>query len=99
MPICFRLLVHWARRAASRAAWTAGRSRAIKTAMMAITTSSSMRVKARLRRRGRIMRGLRFEEKRGRGRTDVARRAEEDGWWVDGSGGGRSVVDHRFPSL
>ena len=24
MPICFRLLVHWMRRAASRAAWTAG---------------------------------------------------------------------------
>ena len=32
-------------RAASRADWTAGRSKAIKTAMIAITTSSSIRVK------------------------------------------------------
>src|SRR4051794_2295688 len=41
------LLVHWARRAASRAACTAGNSRAIRTAMMAITTSSSISVKPR----------------------------------------------------
>src|SRR5262245_19798136 len=33
------------RRAASRAAWTAGRSRAMSTAMMAITTSRSISVK------------------------------------------------------
>ncbi len=33
------------RRAASRAAWTAGRSSAINTAMMAMTTRSSIRVK------------------------------------------------------
>ena len=46
-PICLRLLVHWARRAASRAAWTAGRSRAIRTAMIAITTSSSISVNPR----------------------------------------------------
>ena len=38
--------MHWARRAASRAACTAGSNSAIKTAMMAITTSSSIRVKA-----------------------------------------------------
>src|SRR5581483_3177030 len=44
MPNCLRLLVHWARRAASRAAWTAGRSRAINTPMMAITTKSSISV-------------------------------------------------------
>src|SRR5690242_4451589 len=48
-PSCFRLLVHWARRAASRADCTAGSSRAISTAMMAITTSSSISVKPRLR--------------------------------------------------
>src|SRR4051812_21265734 len=30
-PICFRLLTHWARPAAPRAAWTAGRSRATAT--------------------------------------------------------------------
>src|SRR3954471_24384057 len=47
MPICLRLLVHWARRAASRAAWTAGSKRAIRTAMIAITTRSSIRVKPR----------------------------------------------------
>src|SRR5271166_2307808 len=43
--ICFKLFVHWMRRAASRADCTAGKSRAIKTAMIAITTKSSMRVK------------------------------------------------------
>ena len=42
------LFVHCERRAASRAAWTAGRSNAISTAMMAITTSSSIRVNPRL---------------------------------------------------
>src|SRR3954471_20824391 len=41
------LLVHWIRRAASRAAWTAGRSRAISTAMMEMTTSNSIRVNPR----------------------------------------------------
>src|SRR5581483_11814028 len=48
-PICLRLLTHCERRAASRAAWTAGNSRAIKTAMIAITTSSSISVKPRRR--------------------------------------------------
>src|SRR6516165_1201308 len=47
IPSCFRLLTHCERRAASRAAWTAGRSRAIRTAMMAITTRSSISVKPR----------------------------------------------------
>jgi hypothetical protein len=37
--------MHWARRAASRAAWTAGKSNAISTAMIAITTNSSIKVK------------------------------------------------------
>src|SRR5262249_27785540 len=44
-PICLRLLTHCDRRAASRAAWTAGSSRAISTPMIAMTTSSSIRVK------------------------------------------------------
>ena len=53
-PTCFRLFVHWARRAASRADCTAGSSSAIKTAMMAMTTSSSISVKPRRQqRRGR----------------------------------------------
>src|SRR5262249_23161441 len=46
------LLVHWARRAASRADCTAGRSKEIRTAMIAMTTSSSIRVKP-LRQRSR----------------------------------------------
>jgi len=37
-------LTHWVRRAASRAAWTAGSSSAMSTAMIAITTSNSIRV-------------------------------------------------------
>ncbi len=41
------LLMHCDRRAASRAAWTAGKSSAISTAMIAITTSSSISVKPR----------------------------------------------------
>src|SRR5438874_1413503 len=46
-PICFRLLEHFARLAASRTFWTAGSNRPIRTAIMAITTSSSIRVKPR----------------------------------------------------
>ncbi len=37
------LLVHCIRRAASRAAWTAGSNSAISTAMIAITTKSSIK--------------------------------------------------------
>ena len=48
MPICLRLFEHWARRAASRALWTAGNSSAARMAMMAITTNSSISVKPRL---------------------------------------------------
>ena len=55
MPICFSLLMHCARRAASRAAWTAGSKRAINTAMIAITTNNSISVKAR---RVRLMEGI-----------------------------------------
>ena len=43
-PSCLRLLAHCARRAASRADCTAGKSSEIKTAMIAITTSNSIRV-------------------------------------------------------
>src|SRR5262249_30468667 len=48
-PICLRLFWHWARAAAARTFWTAGRSRPIRTAIMAITTSSSINVNARQR--------------------------------------------------
>jgi hypothetical protein len=44
-PICFKLLTHCARRAASRADCTAGSKSEIKTAMIAMTTSSSISVK------------------------------------------------------
>jgi len=44
------LLTHWIRRAASRADWTAGSSRAMSTAMIAITTSNSISVKPWRRR-------------------------------------------------
>src|SRR5262245_6506866 len=46
-PICFKLFVHWVRAAASRTFCTAGTSKAIKMAMMAITTKSSISVKPR----------------------------------------------------
>src|SRR5262245_15966023 len=46
-PICLRLFWHWRRAAASRTFCTAGSSRPISTAMMAITTSSSINVNAR----------------------------------------------------
>src|SRR5262249_25204295 len=46
MPICLRLLVQAIRLAASRTRCTAGISRPIRTAMMAMTTSSSRSVKA-----------------------------------------------------
>src|SRR5215213_5975666 len=53
-PICLRLLLHFMRLAASRIFWTAGRSRPIRIAMIAITTSSSIRVNPRrVRRRER----------------------------------------------
>ena len=39
--------MHWARRAASRAAWIAGSSKAMRMAMMAMTTNNSMSVKPR----------------------------------------------------
>src|SRR5437762_7636975 len=44
--ICLILLLHLVRAAASRTFWTAGRSRPMRTAMMAITTKSSIRVNA-----------------------------------------------------
>src|SRR5262249_38965391 len=64
-PICFRLLTHCMRRAASRAAWTAGKSRAIRTAMMAITTRSSISVKPGIRDLGLHMGGPRTREPEG----------------------------------
>ena len=52
MPICLRLLTQLIRLAASRAACTAGKSSAINTAMIAMTTSSSIRVNPLLSRDG-----------------------------------------------
>src|SRR5688500_184011 len=50
--ICFRLLTHRVRAAASRTFWTAGRSSPIRIAMIAITTSSSINVNPRRVRAG-----------------------------------------------
>src|SRR4051812_38322206 len=50
MPYCFRLLTHWIRLAAARADCTAGSNKAMRTAMIAMTTSSSIRVKPLERR-------------------------------------------------
>src|SRR3954462_13359331 len=61
---CFRLLPHGARRAASRADWTAGRSRAMSTAMIAMTTRSSMSVKAE--RLPRILMAMSLDDNEGR---------------------------------
>src|SRR6266542_2287166 len=46
MPIWWRLFWHWARLAASRTCWTAGTSRPISMAIIAITTSNSISVNA-----------------------------------------------------
>src|SRR5579872_6475054 len=51
--ICLQLLTDCMRAAASRTFWTAGKSRPIKMAMMAITTNSSISVKPRQRRKKR----------------------------------------------
>src|SRR5262245_29359871 len=53
-PICLRLLAHRMREAASRTFWTAGSSRPMRMAMMAMTTSNSISVKAK-RARERIL--------------------------------------------
>src|SRR5580700_5154935 len=49
------LFAHLVRAAASRTFWTAGRSRPIRIAMIAITTNNSIRVKARRSRPVDIM--------------------------------------------
>ena len=49
MPIWCKLLVHWIHRPASRAALTAGISRAVRMPMMATTTSNSTSEKPRRR--------------------------------------------------
>jgi hypothetical protein len=51
MPICLRLFEDCVRAAASRTFCTAGRRSPMRTAMMAITTSSSISVKPRQRKR------------------------------------------------
>src|SRR5262249_29486849 len=57
-PICLRLFSLWVRAAASRTFWTAGTNKPIKMAMMAMTTSNSISVKARRRRQDGRDRGI-----------------------------------------
>ena len=45
-PICLRLFWHFARAADSRTFWTTGNNRPIRMAMIATTTSNSIKVKA-----------------------------------------------------
>src|SRR5205823_4147267 len=78
-PICFRLLMHCDRRAASRAACTAGSRSAIRTAMIAITTSSSIRVKPR---RGRGYMGPPPLREQGQSGTDDGRTRPDTGGFV-----------------
>src|SRR6516165_5507730 len=63
---CLRLLAHWMRAAASRTFCTAGSNRPMRMAMMAITTSSSISVKAGRRDRTDIAFSQREKEKDGR---------------------------------
>ena len=60
------LLVHWMRRAASRADWTAGSNSAISTAMMAMTTKSSINVKPRRCSHGNMSSFARMNVTKGR---------------------------------
>src|SRR5438128_9332642 len=60
MPIWWKLFMHFVRDADSRTFCTAGTSRPMRMAMIAITTSNSMRVNAwrfRIRLPGRTVRG------------------------------------------
>src|SRR3954466_14719005 len=80
IPICLRLLVHLVRAAASRTFWTAGRSSPIRTAMMAITTSSSIRVNPDRRERAeRRMEHLRHGGPIGPGNEKKERGCGPDG--------------------
>src|SRR5262249_55568964 len=72
--ICLRLLLHLARLAASRTFWTAGSSRPIRIAMMAMTTSSSISVKPW--RRGRADIGYMARYSFGRGEKGASPWAE-----------------------
>src|SRR5262245_25177058 len=78
-PICLRLLEHWMRAAASRTFCTAGSSRPMRTAMMAMTTSSSISVNAE--RREALMVSLRVIGHT----TDIAARLRTNDA-VDGAG-------------
>src|SRR4051812_38635133 len=72
-PSCLRLFVHWIRRAASRADCTAGSSNEIRTAMIAMTTRSSIRVKPRRMHVDSLGRRTIFIL------LDAARRGKDDG--------------------
>ena len=75
------LFKHWARRAASRAACTAGNRSAIKTEMIAITTSSSISVKPAASRH--VVAGLAVDDE------------QQFGSW-SGSCLARFEIDHDF---
>src|SRR6516165_7484620 len=88
MPICLRLLAHLARLAASRTFWTAGRSRPISTAMMAITTNSSISVNPWRREQDGFITGV--TERRGMTARSVSTGPEEGG--MTGASQGRVLI-------
>src|SRR5262245_1089353 len=63
-PSCLRLLPHWMRAAALRTFWMAGKSRPMRTAMMAMTTSNSISVKALRTSPRRLLMGSPFRKRR-----------------------------------
>src|SRR5262245_18775197 len=69
MPSCLRLFWQLMRAAAARTFWTAGRSRPMSTAMMAITTRSSISVNAGLLRRRDMGTFLESTRMKSRGHT------------------------------
>src|SRR5262249_34934649 len=86
MPIWRRLLVHLVRFAASRTICIAGSSRPSSTAMMAMTTSSSMRVNADGRRRDEEGEGMETNPfcRAGQKRVATALEARQDLAGTDG---------------
>src|SRR5262245_5166741 len=78
-PSCFRLFWHLARLLASRADWTAGRSRETSTPMIAITTSSSIRVNPATDRRGYGVRRITLPSALRRADYDRVARPGKDG--------------------
>src|SRR5262245_10468856 len=73
MAIWCRLLPHWVRAAASRTFWTAGTSKPIRMAIIAIKTSNSISVKPLRWVRGRTTGHTSRKERKGRNQVVCSR--------------------------